>query len=116
MKTVLFANRIAPELAPLTETSCVALLSVGCKPLIVHSVEALAMAELVDVMVVVSLGDDAVEAELGDGTRWGMRFEYVSATPEESEKSTVERIMARLGEENLSVRGEILRTPIIAEC
>jgi mannose-1-phosphate guanylyltransferase / phosphomannomutase len=115
MKTVLFANRIAPELAPLTETSCVALLSVGCKPLIVHSVEALAMAELVDVMVVVSLGDDAVEAELGDGTRWGMRFEYVSATPEESEKSTVERIMDRLGDEYLLVRAEILRTPVIDE-
>src|ERR1700722_2615420 len=105
MKTVLFANRIAPELAPLTEASCVALLSVGCKPLIVHTVEALAMAELTDVMVVVSYGDDAVEAELGDGTRWGMRFEYVSATLEESEEFTVERIRDRLGDEYLLVRG-----------
>jgi NDP-sugar pyrophosphorylase family protein len=75
LKTVLFATRTVPELAPLTDASCLALLSVGCKPLIVHTVEALAMAELKEVIVVVSPCADAVEAGLGDGTRWGMRFE-----------------------------------------
>ncbi len=115
MKTVLFANRAGAELAPLTNYSCVALLSVACKPLIVHAVESLAMANLTDVLVVVSSGDDAVEAALGDGARWGMRFEYVPASATESTGSTVARLRERLGDEYLLVRGEVLRTPIIAE-
>jgi mannose-1-phosphate guanylyltransferase / phosphomannomutase len=115
MRTVLFSTRTAGELAPLIDSSCVALLSVACKPLIVHSIESLAMARLTDVIVVVSPRADAVEAALGDGTRWGMRFEYVLATAGESENHVIERISHRLGDQYLVVRGEILRTPIIAE-
>jgi mannose-1-phosphate guanylyltransferase/phosphomannomutase len=115
MKTVLFATRTVADLAPLTEASCLALLDVACKPLIVHTVESLAMAGLTDVMVVVSPDAYTVEAVLGEGARWGMRFEYVLATAQESEERTIERIRHKLGDEYLSVRGEILRTAIIAE-
>src|SRR5271167_1797991 len=115
MKSVLFATRTVGELVPVSDSSCVALLSVACKPLIVHTVESLAMAGLTDVIVVVSPHADAVEAALGDGARWGMRFEYVLATARGSDEHTVERIRHRLGEEYLLVRGEMLRTPIIAE-
>ena len=115
MKTVLFATRTVPELAPLTGSSCMALLNVACKPLVVHTIEALAMAGLTDVIVVVSPHADALEAELGDGARWGMRFEYVLATAKETSARTIERISRRLGDEYLAVRGEILRTPIIGE-
>jgi mannose-1-phosphate guanylyltransferase / phosphomannomutase len=115
MKTVLFATRTVPDLAPLTEASCLALLSVACKPLIVHTIEALAMAGVTEVIVVVSPCADAVEAALGDGARWGMRLEYVLATAKESDERTVDRIRHRLGDEYLLVRGELLRTPIIAE-
>ena len=48
MKAVLFATRALPELSPLTEGSCDALLSVACKPLIVHTLEALAMASVTE--------------------------------------------------------------------
>jgi mannose-1-phosphate guanylyltransferase / phosphomannomutase len=115
MKTVLFATRAVPDLAPLTDASCLALLHVACKPLIVHSVEALAMAGLTDVIVIVSPHAYAVEAALGDGARWGVRLEYVLAPARESDEQTVERIKHRLGDEYLLVRGEMLRTPIIAE-
>jgi NDP-sugar pyrophosphorylase family protein len=115
MKVVLFATRAAGALAPISDSSCVALLSVACKPLIVHTVEALAVAGLTDVIVAVSADADAVEAALGDGARWGMQFEYVHAATRESDEGLVERIRHRLGEEYLLVRGEILRTPIVAE-
>jgi mannose-1-phosphate guanylyltransferase / phosphomannomutase len=115
MKAVLFATRMVPALALLTDESCVALLSVVCKPLIVHTIESLAMAGLNDVIVIVSSHANAVKAALGDGSSWGMRFEYVFATGEEGDEETVERIRARLGDEYLLVRGEMLRTPIIAE-
>jgi mannose-1-phosphate guanylyltransferase / phosphomannomutase len=115
MKAALFATRALPELAPLTEDSCDALLSVACKPLLVHNIEALAMAGVSELVVVVSPNAHAVEAALGDGTRWGMRFEYVLATAKESEPHTLERIRHRLGHEYLAIRGEMLRTPIVTE-
>ena len=115
MKVVLFATRSAGVLAPISEFSCVALLSVACKPLIVHTIEALAVAGLTDVIVAVSPDAHAVEAALGDGARWGMQFEYIQAAARESDEDLVERIRHRLGEEYLLVRGEILRTPIVAD-
>jgi carbonic anhydrase/acetyltransferase-like protein (isoleucine patch superfamily) len=115
MKVALFATRPAGALAPITEFSCLALVTVACKPLIVHTVEALAMAGLTDVLVVVSLDADAVEAALADGARWGMQFEYVHAARRESDEELLQRIRHKLGEECLLVRGEILRSPIIGD-
>src|SRR5271154_7352909 len=116
MKTVLFATRTVAELVPILDSSCMALVSIGCKPLIVHAVESLAMAGLTDVIVVVfSHAGGAVEEALGDGARWGMRLEYVLTTAGESQEGALERIRHRLGDECLLVHGEILRTPIITE-
>jgi len=115
MKVVLFATRAVGELAPISEFSCLALLTAACKPLIVHTVEALAMAGLTDVILIVSRDASAVAAALGDGARWGLRLEYVFAGSGESDESTVQRIRPRLGDEYLLVRSEMLRTPIIAE-
>ena len=115
MKAVVFATRALPQLFPLNEGSCDALLSLACKPLIVHTLEALAMASVTEVVIVVSPNAHAVEAALGDGARWGMHFEYVLATAGEPERRSLKRIRHRLGHEYLVVRGEMLRTPIIAE-
>jgi dTDP-glucose pyrophosphorylase len=60
MKVVLFATRAVGALAPISEFSCIALLSVACKPLIVHTIEALAVAGLTDVIVAVSNDAHAV--------------------------------------------------------
>jgi mannose-1-phosphate guanylyltransferase/phosphomannomutase len=73
------------------------------------------MAGITDVIVVVSSHAHAVKTELGDGSRWGMRFEYAFATAGEADEDTIERLRVRLGDECLLVRGEMLRTPIITE-
>jgi NDP-sugar pyrophosphorylase family protein len=72
MKTILLANRLAPELSPLTELTCAALLRVAGKPLLIHAIESIAAARLTDIFVVVSPFADHVEKMLGDGARWGM--------------------------------------------
>lgn len=115
MSTVLFTTRSVSELAPIADSSCKALLSVACKPLVVHTVESLAMAGVKDVIIVVSPDARAVEETLGNGARWGMHFDYVRATSGESEDCIVERIRSRLSDEYLLVRGDMLRTPIITE-
>ena len=116
MKTVLFAIRSAPELWPLTRNAGAALLPMAGKPLIVHTIESLAMAGLTDVAVVVRAGfADEVRRELGDGARWGMQFNYLATDGAESPAEAILRLGACADEELLAVRGEILRTPAIAE-
>lgn len=115
MKTILLANRLAPELSPLTELTCAALLRVAGKPLLIHAIESIAAARLTDIIVVASPFADQVEKTLGDGARWGMQFKYVIARGYECPGDLIRRLGVRLGEDLLVVRSEFLRTPIIAE-
>jgi len=91
------------------------MLPVGGKPLIVHAVESLAMAGLKAATVVVSGSANALKENLGDGTRWGMQFDYLSAGPAETPDDIVRRLGLVRNGDFLVVRGEILRTPVIEE-
>jgi NDP-sugar pyrophosphorylase family protein len=116
MKVVLFATRVAPELYPLTnEFNCVAALQVGGKPLVVHTIESLAMAGLKAAKLVISPSANELRERLGDGARWGMRFDYCAAHGSESPDDVLCRLRAESDDDFLVVRGEILRTPIIEE-
>jgi len=115
MSTILLANRLAPELSPLTELICAALLRVAGKPLLIHAIESIAAARLTDIIVVVSPFADHVEKMLGDGARWGMRFTYCKARGDECPDGLIRGFDASSSEGLLVVRGEILRTPIVAE-
>jgi len=116
MKAVLFASRAAPELLPLTSNhGCAALLPVAGKPLVVHAVESLAMASLKEAIVVVSPAANEVRKTLGDGARWGMHFEYLPARGAEAPDNVLRRLNLAIGEQFLVVRGEMLRSPMIAE-
>ena len=115
MKTMLLANRLAPELSPLTDKTCAALLRVAGKPVLMHAIESLGAAHLTDIIVVVSPFAEQVEKMLGDGTRWGMHFEYVSVRSRECPDGLVRRFASQSSAGLLLVRGEILRTPIVAD-
>jgi NDP-sugar pyrophosphorylase family protein len=116
MKAVLFAIRVAPKLWPLTRNGGAALLPIAGKPLIIHTIESLAMARITDVVVVMRVGfGDEVRCELGDGARWGMRFNYLATDGIESPAQAMSRLGTWADEELLVVRGEVLRTPMIAE-
>jgi mannose-1-phosphate guanylyltransferase/phosphomannomutase len=115
MKALLLANRLAPELSPLTDLTCVAMLRVVGKPLLVHAIESIAAARLTEIIVAASPFADHIEKILGDGARWGMQFKYVAAHGNERLDDLIRRLSQHPGESLLIVRGEFLRTPIIAE-
>jgi lipopolysaccharide/colanic/teichoic acid biosynthesis glycosyltransferase len=115
IKTMLLANRLAPELFPLTDRTCAALLRVAGKPLLIHAIESLGAAHLTDIIVVVSPFAEQVEKMLGDGTRWGMHFRYITARSHECPDGLVRRFDDQYSGGLLLVRGEILRTPMVAE-
>jgi NDP-sugar pyrophosphorylase family protein len=116
MKTLLLAIRDGSELAPLTRDRCVALLPIAGKSLLVHTIESLAMAALTEVIIITRPPELAkVRKEIGNGARWGMRFDYILAPVSESLDDMVRRSEVPLTEELLWVCGDVLRTPIVSE-
>ena len=113
MKAILFANRSGAALAPLSDRTCVALLPVAGKPLLVHAIDDLAMAGVREVTVVASPHAEAVEHALGSGARWGMQFDHVVSLAEETAEMVTARLRSRFGGDFLVVRGDVLRSPCI---
>jgi hypothetical protein len=56
-----------------------------------------------------------VRKEIGNGARWGMRFDYILAPVSESLDDIVRQSEVPLTDELLWVCGDVLRTPIVSE-
>ncbi|MFT7463010.1 MAG: mannose-1-phosphate guanylyltransferase/phosphomannomutase [Pseudohongiellaceae bacterium] len=112
MRALLFANQPGKELAPFTDDSCVTLLPVLGKPIIVHALESLAGVEIEEVLVVISSHAERVEAELGDGTRWGLRLNYITTPNDLPWPDVVSRLGRFLDGQSdfLAVRGDVVRS------
>lgn len=115
MQALIFADRLGRELEPLTDRTCVALLPVVGKPVLEHTLETLAAADLREVIVVVSPFADDLRATLGDGSRWGMRLDYVLTRGEEDPNAMVERFQSLLADELLILRGDVLHGVTLSE-
>ena len=81
MKALIFAAGIGERMRPLTLTVPKALLQVRGKPLIVHHIEALARAEVRDLVINVSYLGDLIKAALGDGAQYGVHIRYSDEGP-----------------------------------
>ncbi len=77
-KGVVLAAGDGSRLLHLTTTYPKVLLPVRGKPLIWHPIEALAAAGIREIAVVVGHWAGKVEAALGDGSRFGVRLDYVA--------------------------------------
>jgi len=115
MKAIIFADRIGLELQPLTEKICVAMLPIGLKPLIEHTVEALLTTQLAsqieDVIIVISQDADKIKRHLGNGEKWGMRFTYVLSCGQELPEDVLSRLGQQLNDNMYFIlRGDMLRS------
>jgi MurNAc alpha-1-phosphate uridylyltransferase len=81
MKTMILAAGRGERMRPLTDHTPKPLLPVGGKPLIVWHLERLARAGLCEVVINHAHLGAQIEAELGDGARWGLSIRY-SPEPE----------------------------------
>ncbi|MDG4594365.1 MAG: NDP-sugar synthase [Candidatus Contendobacter sp.] len=115
MQALILADRLGRELEPLTERTCVALLPVVGKPVLEHTLEALVAAGVREAVIAISPFADQVRAVIGDGSRWGMRLDYVLTQGEENPDTVVERCQNRIQAEVLALRGDVLRGAALGE-
>lgn len=113
MKALLLADRLGPGLSPVAERIAVALLPVAGKPLVFHAIEDLVLAGVKEAVVVVSAFAEEVQRTVGDGSRWGLKLDFVLSPGDESPASLATRLGSRFPGEILAVRGDVLRSPLL---
>jgi len=76
LPVAVIAGGLATRLRPLTERVPKILLDIEGRPFAEHQVELLRSQGVTDVVFCLGHLGEMVEAALGDGSRWGMRFQY----------------------------------------
>ncbi len=76
MQAVILAAGESSRFWPLAEGKHKSLFALLGRPIIVHTIEALRRAQITEIVIVQS-SNGAIEAQLGNGARWGVKISYV---------------------------------------
>ncbi|MPY24833.1 nucleotidyltransferase family protein [Shewanella sp. YLB-07] len=115
MQAIIFANRSGDELAPLNSHYSPALLPIGNKAVIEYTLEDIVKSGITKIKLIVSSQAKEIEQYLGQGERWGLEIDYFLSKPEEETGLILKRLALSSEESLLLVRGDIFRSPSIAQ-
>lgn len=101
------AGGLATRMRPLTETVPKALLEVAGEPFIAHQLRLFARENITDVKLLVGYCWEQIEAYVGDGSRFGVKVDYIPDGPKLlGTGGCVRRALDRLGPEFLVIYGD----------
>ncbi len=77
MKALVLSGGAGTRLRPITHTSAKQLVPVANKPVLFYGLEAIAAAGITDVGIIVGDTAPAIEAAVGDGSKFGIKVTYI---------------------------------------
>src|SRR5881275_1428504 len=77
LKGLILSGGKGTRLRPITHTCAKQLLPVGNKPILFFGLEAIANAGIKEVGIVVGDTQQEIRQAVGDGSRWGLRVQYI---------------------------------------
>jgi glucose-1-phosphate thymidylyltransferase len=80
MKALVLSGGSGTRLRPITHTSAKQLVPVANKPVLFYGLEAIAEAGITDVGIIVGDTAPAIEAAVGDGSKFGIKATYIRQT------------------------------------
>lgn len=99
VEAVIVAGGFGSRLMPLTEHRPKHLLDVGGVPFLEHQIARLADAGVTHVVLATSYRADLFEPVLGDGSRWGVRLDYVQEEEPLGTAGAIRNVAGTLGDD-----------------
>ncbi len=77
MKALILAGGAGTRLRPITHTRVKQLVPIANKPVLFYGLEAIKEAGIDDIGIVIGEGGEEIKAEVGDGSKWGVKVSYI---------------------------------------
>ncbi len=111
MKAVILAAGEGTRLRPLTLTRPKHLIPVGEKPVIEYVLDAIKEAGIDEVLIVVHYRAEQLKDFLGNGSKHGLRIEYIYQTEMKGTADAIKTIEPHVDEDFMLIYGDLLTTP-----
>jgi mannose-1-phosphate guanylyltransferase/phosphomannomutase len=108
MKAVIMAGGFGTRLRPLTNNIPKPMVPMANKPMLEHILELLQEHGITECVVLLYFQPEVIENYFGDGSEWGMKLEYITATEDYGTAGAVKLAESHINESFIVISGDVL--------